>query len=488
MKKILCVVICMLMCATVYTVAGTETKDVSPNITADAQNYIPNRDPWDLLLELNIGVGGETGAVGNAGAEFDGTNLYSTRWASTLIHRYDITGDLLEEFSIPGVTGLRDLAYDGTQYMYGGAAAGTIWKMDFTTKTLAATLTGSFQSRAIAYDTDLDILYVSNWGDPVWKVDPSSGAILGQFNLGTTTSTYGFAYDPDPDGGGPKLWVFDQTTGATSTVYQWDLTTGAYTGVTHNIGLDVGSGVGIAGGLWASPDFADGLFCLGGCVQDSTAPGTTDWLFAYELYTTGPPNFPPAIPAAPAGPSSGNVATIYSFTASTTDPESDQISYMFDWGDGTFSEWLGPIASGATATGTHEWAALGNYNIKVKAKDTHDHETDWSAAHPFSVVEAPILKVDWIMGGLFKVKSSIKNAGGVAATNIAWTITLTGGAFIGKETTGTIASLAPGTSEAINSKFILGFGATIVKVTATCTDSSAELEKSGSVFLFIIKI
>jgi hypothetical protein len=474
----------MLMCVTVYTVTGTKNSDVSPNITTNVQNYEANKAPWDLLAVYDIGATGQTQLNGNAGAEFDGTNLYSTRWASNLIHRYDVDGNLLEEFSIPGVTGLRDLAYDGAQYMYGGAAAGTIWKMDFTTKTLVATLTGVFQSRAIAYDYDLDILYVSNWADPVWEVDPTSGAILGTFNLGLTTSTYGFAYDPDP--AGPYLWVFDQTVGATSTIYQWDLTAGAMTGFSYNVGVDVGSGVGIAGGLWASPDFQDGLFCIGGCVQDSTAPGVTDYLFAYELYPTGPVNEPPATPAAPSGPSSGNVGTSYSFTATTTDPESDDIYYLFDWGDGNDSGWLGPFTSGATATGMHTWGSIGTYDIKVKAKDEHNAESGWSAVHPITINPAgPILEIQPITGGLFKVKTSIKNSGTITATNVNWSIKLDGGVILlGKETTGTIAGITAGGEVAISSKLIIGFGATVITVTA----GTASETQDAKVILFFIKI
>ena len=474
------------MCVTVFSVTATKNSDISPNLLTGVNNNASNRDPWDLLAEYNIGATGTTALNGNAGAEFDGTYLYSTRWASALIHRHNKDGSLAEEFSIAGVTGLRDLAYDGTQYMYGGAAAGTIWKMDFTTKTLIGTITGGFQSRAIAYDWDLDVLYVSNWGDPVWKVDPTNGAILGTFNLGVATSTYGFAYDPDPDG--PYLWVFDQTTGATSTIYQYDLGAGAMTGFTYNVGNDVGSGVGIAGGLWAGEGFADATFTLGGCVQDSSAPGVTDWLFVYDLYATGPPNDPPATPGKPSGPTSGVIETDYSFTASTTDPEGDDVYYWFDWDDGTNSGWLGPYASGATVTATHAWSSIGDYDITVKAKDEFDHESGVSAPHTISILESPVLKVEWIMGGLFNVKTLIKNVGGLTANNIAWSITLEGGAFIGKETTGTIASLAPGAGETVKSKFILGFGATVVKVTATIPESSDMKEQSGTVLLFFIKL
>ena len=468
----------MLMCATVSTVSAKQTTDMSPNIVTGAQGSNPNDAPWDLLFDYDVGATGSTGANGNAGAGWDGINLYSTRWAATLIHRYDPDGTLLEEFSVSGVSGLRDLASDGT-YVYGGAAAGTIWKMDLQTKTLVATLTGSFQSRAIAYDKDLDILYCSNWGDPVWKVDATSGAILGTFNLGTTTSTYGFAYDPDP--AGPYLWVFDQTTSATSTIYQWDLTAGAFTGFTYDVNADIGSGIGIAGGLWAASTFETGKFVIGGCVQDSSAPGVTDWLFGYELYTT---NNPPLTPGAPSGPTTGTIGVSYSFTGTTTDPESEDISYKFDWGEGNYSAWIGPVASGTPQSASWTYSAPGTYSVKVKAKDVNGGESDWSAGHDIAIADAPAPVVEWIKGGLFFVTASVKNAGGVAATNVAWTINLAGGAFIGKDTAGTIATLDPGMAETIKSKFILGFGATVITVTAGSSTKTAD----GKVILFFIKL
>ncbi|PNX54024.1 MAG: hypothetical protein BV458_01540 [Thermoplasmata archaeon M9B2D] len=488
-RKLVSIVIGMLMFVTVFSVTATKNTDVSPNFISGTSTYIPNLDPWDLLFEYDIGATGETGANGNAGAEFDGTYLYSTRWASNLIHSYYTNGTLKEQFSITGVSGLRDLAYDGAQYMYGGAASGTIWKMDFTTKTLVATITGGFASRAIAYDTDLDILYVSNWGDPVWKVDPSTGSILGTFNLGTTTSTYGFAYDPDP--AGPYLWVFDQTTGAAATVYQWDLTAGAYTGFSYNVGAEVGSGVGIAGGLWASPDFAEGLFVLGGCVQDSSAPGVTDWLFGYELYSTGPVNEPPVTPAAPGGPYDGYVNVEYDFTASTTDPEGQDIYYWFEWGDGTNSDWLGPFASGATVTASHQWTEAGDYDITVKAKDELGAQSGVSPVHTISIsAEAlPSLEIEGVTGGLLKVKATVKNSGDAAANNIEWTMTLTGGlVLLGKETTGNILALNPGDTREITSKTIIGFGKTVIKITATVPESTAEVEQNATILLIFIKI
>jgi PKD repeat protein len=66
-----------------------------------------------------------------------------------------------------------------------------------------------------------------------------------------------------------------------------------------------------------------------------------------------------------------------------TNPEGDVVYYLIDWGDGNFSEWLGPYDSGLPATVTHSWSEPGIYLIKVKAKDGFGVETNWS--EPFTL-------------------------------------------------------------------------------------------------------
>ncbi len=95
---------------------------------------------------------------------------------------------------------------------------------------------------------------------------------------------------------------------------------------------------------------------------------------------------PPATPAVPSGPAHGVRNAEYIFSSSTTDPDGDQIFYMFSWDDGTSSEWLGPYTSGFTASTVHSWSELGTYNVKVKAKDTNGATSDWSQPHEISIV------------------------------------------------------------------------------------------------------
>jgi hypothetical protein len=91
-------------------------------------------------------------------------------------------------------------------------------------------------------------------------------------------------------------------------------------------------------------------------------------------------NFGPDKPERPVGPSEGTLETPYTFTTSTTDPEGDQVWYMWSWGDGTFSDWLGPYSSGEEASAENSWSEENYYQIRVKAKDESDVESDWSFA------------------------------------------------------------------------------------------------------------
>ncbi len=86
----------------------------------------------------------------------------------------------------------------------------------------------------------------------------------------------------------------------------------------------------------------------------------------------------PDKPIIPDGPSSGKIGEEYIYSSSTTDPDDDQIFYMFDWGDGTDSGWLGLYESGEICEASHIWTKEGSYEIKTRAKDTKDLISDWS--------------------------------------------------------------------------------------------------------------
>jgi hypothetical protein len=86
---------------------------------------------------------------------------------------------------------------------------------------------------------------------------------------------------------------------------------------------------------------------------------------------------PPDTPQKPSGQTSGKVGVKYTYTTYTYDPDDDQVYYKWEWGDGTYSSWIGPHDSGEMATAKHSWSE-GSYSIRVKAKDDFEYESDWS--------------------------------------------------------------------------------------------------------------
>ena len=88
-------------------------------------------------------------------------------------------------------------------------------------------------------------------------------------------------------------------------------------------------------------------------------------------------NEPPYTPII-TGNTNGFADEQYDYTFSTDDPESDNIQYFVDWGDGTTTSWLGPYESGIEATASHEWDESGTYQVQVKAKDIYGDESEWS--------------------------------------------------------------------------------------------------------------
>jgi len=85
----------------------------------------------------------------------------------------------------------------------------------------------------------------------------------------------------------------------------------------------------------------------------------------------------PNKPAKPSGTTSGKKGEEYTYSTSTTDPDGDQVWYKWDWGD-EISGWDEPYDSGDTVTVSHIWHEKGSYVIKVKAKDEHGKESEWS--------------------------------------------------------------------------------------------------------------
>jgi PKD repeat protein len=94
-------------------------------------------------------------------------------------------------------------------------------------------------------------------------------------------------------------------------------------------------------------------------------------------------NFAPEKPDTPTGPTEGKIGEEHTFTTSTNEPDWDSLWFKWNWGDGTESEWLGPYDSGDPCSGSHTWNDEDTFDIKVKARDSYEEESEWS--DPLSV-------------------------------------------------------------------------------------------------------
>jgi hypothetical protein len=195
-------------------------------------------------------------------------------------------------------------------------------------------------------------------------------------------------------------------------------------------------------------------------------------------------NNPPAKPSQPCGPTTGITGVDYTFTTSTTDPDPDsQLYYQWNWGNEE-SDWFGPYASGQSVQAIHSWSTAGDYQVKVKAKDSTGVESEWSDTTTIHIVAGPQIEIGTITGGL-KITAEIKNTGLVNATSVNWTITLQGLILFGQKKDGAILTIIPNDNVDISTGLVFGLGNINITITA------AHAKKTATAFLlgpFILNI
>jgi len=126
----------------------------------------------------------------------------------------------------------------------------------------------------------------------------------------------------------------------------------------------------------------DGGYILGGDAEEINSYALDYYLMKIDIIDDTPPDKPELD-----GPSYGKIYAKHTFTASTTDPDGDDVYYIFDWSDDSDSEWLGPYHSGERITASHRWTTfeLGDSLIRVRAKDIHGVMSEWSDPIEFTV-------------------------------------------------------------------------------------------------------
>ncbi len=124
------------------------------------------------------------------------------------------------------------------------------------------------------------------------------------------------------------------------------------------------------------------------------------------------PNNPPNKPSRPEGPTEGKVKTTLYYSTVTTDPDGDSLEYLIDWGDGTNTGWMGPIASGYPFETFHSWDKPGTYLVKAKARDIPYYaESEWSEPLIVTIygndTEPPIVVIEYPPDGATFTESNI---------------------------------------------------------------------------------
>jgi hypothetical protein len=119
-----------------------------------------------------------------------------------------------------------------------------------------------------------------------------------------------------------------------------------------------------------------GYIVSGNCDSTSTSgAGMYDgWLIKIKSFE----NDRPQKPSKPSGPAKGDPDIEYTFSTSSSDSDGDSLQYLWDWGDGNYSDWLD------TDEALYTWTTEDNFEVRVMAKDEHGGESEWSDPLAFS--------------------------------------------------------------------------------------------------------
>ena len=80
-------------------------------------------------------------------------------------------------------------------------------------------------------------------------------------------------------------------------------------------------------------------------------------------------------PASPLGTTVGSINVDYEYIEYTSE---DGSYWMFDWGDGNYSDWIQVGESDTFISQTHSWDSYGIYEIRIKHRSIYMAESEWS--------------------------------------------------------------------------------------------------------------
>ena len=317
-----------------------------------------------------------------------------------------------------------------------------------------------------------DTVYCFNGDDGSYEWDTILGDIVGN----QLALAHGYLYATNSN---EYAFCLNTTTGA----IEWE------TQVNSNDNL-LGS-LALAGDILVIGASRGWIYCLDATTGDTlwthhegggNAPSFTyplalyeGWIYLYskgDIYCYGGDTHYPDTPDELRGPDRGREGVKYWFSTDNVDDiDGKDLYYMFDWGDGENSGWIGPYEPGEDVEvhAWHRWEEPGDYTVKVKVKDNY-YETDWVEKD----LHIDYLEIHGVTGGL-GVSASIKNMADYSK-DIDWTIQVAGGIFgfhVFKEDSSGILSLGPDETEMIYTDGMLfGLGPIEIKIEAECTGES----------------
>ena len=260
--------------------AKGEVKEISVNNTYDGGTLAKagrtsNRAMWDMMKAFNCTSAGQQGVT------TDGEFIYTASWQGTptggyTFYKYDLEGNFVEGFNIPGAVGVRDMTTDG-EYFYATSGGNEIFVLDLANKTKVGSIYGAgLTSRHISYDPERDAFWCGNWSD--LALYDRSGAVLQ--SAPSPSSAYGSGYFKDSDGV-EHLYLFCQPN-SDAKVYDYNITNGTLgSSPVFDFASTPGAAGAISGGAFVGT--YNGKTCFFGNVQ-----GDPNVVGIYELAEGAP--------------------------------------------------------------------------------------------------------------------------------------------------------------------------------------------------------
>ncbi|MBV6397865.1 MAG: T9SS type A sorting domain-containing protein [Ignavibacteria bacterium] len=227
---------------TQLTFGNNSTPDTTP----------PGNFPYPVKFTFNYSaIPGVSG--GTVGAFYHDGKYFFNRWNNSTLYRFNADGPgggpgTLADSNTNYAGQIRDLTTDGN-FLFGGRAASTLYRMDFNGNTITTKNIPGAQFRAIAWDPNRKGFWNTNFSGNITCYD-TNGTLLGAIPS-TLSGKYGLAFDSTSSSDSAFLWVWNQETSQTeNSLNKYHIASGTLV-TTYMFTLPPPSGTGIAGGAEA---------------------------------------------------------------------------------------------------------------------------------------------------------------------------------------------------------------------------------------------